>query len=442
MTPSSADARETTLIVRRAMTSFIVGSLAAFLLVAAGVIGMSALLSRQEAVRHAERVARGISAAVVAPLAGPALHQGDGEALARLDEAIRARMHDGTLYRVKVWEDRGDGVATILYSDDKRLTGRTFELDPEEQALFGTASTHAEISDLEKSENVFERDEAPLVEVYAGFTDASGSPLVFEAYFPAGYLTQDGWAIARQLLPLTLSALLLLELATLPLAFMLARRIAVLNAERRRALHLAEDATDGERRRIAQDLHDGVVQDLAGVGIALETAHRQLALRDPEADVTATVLRAGDIVRDDVAQLRSLLTDIYPVDVDDLHLVPAVRELTGSVAPGLSVTVDAPADLIVPQTTAVAAFRVIRESLRNVVRHAHARHVTVVLAQQGARLLVDVTDDGRGFDDTDERPLGHFGLRVLEDAVRAAGGELTVRSSPGSGATVSADLPL
>jgi signal transduction histidine kinase len=429
-------------LVRQALVRYVLASGAILLAVCFAMVALSVLLARQEAMSDAERGARAITDAIVTPLADDSIRAPGSEALVRLDRAIQARVQDGSIVRVKLWEPVGPTSGRILYSDDSRVVGRTYELEPEEYVLFGTTGTRTEISALEKAENQFERDADSLVEVYAGLLDASGRPLIFEAYFPTARVAEDAAAIARSVLPITVGGLLVLELATLPLAFLLARRIARLEGERRVALLKAQDASDDERRRIAQDLHDGVVQDLAGVGMALDTVGRQLARTGSPETTTSTVQRVGDIVRRDVLTLRTLITDIYPADIGDEHLVAAIRE----VPPQLDlrdavVSIDAPDQLVVSEATATVAYRVVRESLRNVAKHAEAQHVEVIIARTGDELTVVVRDDGAGFEPTSVGRSGHFGLRVLQDAVTEAGGTLSVSSQPGAGATVEAHLP-
>ncbi len=446
MTDEEIDATSARRIVRQALVRYAIGALAVLIVVSALAVWLSSILATQEALREAERTARAITEQIVAPLAGAPLERGDPTALGKLDAVVKTRMSDGSIYRVKVWRRLDGAQARILYSDDKRVMGRVFSLEPEESELFGTTGTQTNLSDLGKDENEFERPAGRLIEVYSAFSDESGAPLLFEAYFPANNLGTDARAIARQVLPLTLGALLLLALATLPLAVLMARRVARLEADRRHALYRAAAAPEEERRRISVDLHDGVVQDLAGVGMALDTLHRRLSSGNgstmSHVDLS-TVERARDIVQGDVGSLRSLITEAYAADIDGEHLVAGIEALAARLPhDGTVVSLDAPADLDVDKLHAVIAFRVVRESLRNATKHAGAQHIWIGLARSPRELRVTVADDGRGFDASAGVPEGHFGLRMIREAVETEGGTLVITSAAGSGTTVSAVLPV
>jgi signal transduction histidine kinase len=106
------------------------------------------------------------------------------------------------------------------------------------------------------------------------------------------------------------------------------------------------------------------------------------------------------------------------------------------------VTVEVDEPLTPSPVTARVAFRVVRESLRNVVKHSRATRASVRLHQDGDRLLVDVSDDGVGFQPEQGARPGHLGQQLLRDTVADAGGHLVVTSAPGEGTRVSAALPL
>src|SRR5207302_2440880 len=116
-----------------------------------------------------------------------------------------------------------------------------------------------------------------------GATDADGVPLVFETFWSDTVIAEDRQAIMDRLAPVTLGSLTLFAVAVFPLAISLGRRVDRTQSERNTMLRHAISAADLERRRIAQDLHDGVVQDLAGVAFALPSIRAQLA-PGPDAD--------------------------------------------------------------------------------------------------------------------------------------------------------------
>jgi signal transduction histidine kinase len=422
-----------------ALVRFMVSSVIALAVVAAITILWSAHVAEDEALRRAEATGRGVARGVIAPLITPALRSGDRAAMADLDRAARNRMADGSIYRVKVWtQDQ-----RVLYSDETPLIGQPFTLDEEDRELFGTDNASAEISDLRRPENRFERDEGRLVEVYAGFRGQDGTPLVFEAYLPFSQVNDAATVLQRQLLPLTLGSLGLLLVLLLPLAVSLARTAERAQRERNRMLSTSIAASDVERRRIARDLHDGVVQDLAGLGYALTAIADGLpgqSACEPARDGTRKAIR---ILRRDVDALRTLITDIYPPELEEGQLVPALAGMLRTVSPdGPRTSLIAPdsLDIDLGADASVLLYRVAREAVRNAVKHARASTVAVRLTVEPTHVTVSVTDDGVGMDG--EAAPGHLGLRLLADTVHDAGGTFTVESRPGEGVQVRASLPL
>ena len=144
-------------------------------------------------------------------------------------------------------------------------------------------------------------------------------------------LEAESRAQVRTLLPLTLGGPALLLVILLPLALSMARRIDDAGAERSALLRHAVAASALERRRIAGDLHDGVVQDLAGIGYALPAIRGSLPEGPDSDDARQKLDRVTEIVKRDVAALRSVITDIYPPDLHEGGLVPASQLLLNEV---------------------------------------------------------------------------------------------------------------
>jgi signal transduction histidine kinase len=228
---------------------------------------------------------------------------------------------------------------------------------------------------------------------------------------------------------------------TTPLLWGLTRRLDRTARDRERLLLAAVDASESERRRIARDLHDGVVQDLAGTSFALSAT-----ARDPETDVRTAERLApmSRSLRSSLRALRSLLVEIYPPDLGVDGLAAALEDL---VAPASSAGVGATVEVTgvdeASQDSVRLVWRVAQEAVRNSLRHADAGRLTVRVATAGDRLTLDVTDDGHGFPAQPDGPsdTGGIGLRALRDLVREAGGRLQVRSEPGAGTTVHLEVP-
>ncbi|QXC62375.1 ATP-binding protein [Aquihabitans sp. G128] len=419
------------------MLQFALAGLTALLIVGLAVSIASRRVGQREATLDARSESLVKGQALVEPVLTDGILARRSSAVAALDDVVREQVLDDTLVRVKVW--RADG--TILYSDESRLIGSRYDLGDEEREAMRDAKVEAEVSDLQRPENRFERAQGKLLEVYLPLRTPDGTVVLFEAYFRYETVSASGSRIWRSFAPVTLGSLIVLELVQIPLAWSLARRLRQRQLEREDLLNRALTSSERERRRIAQDLHDGVVQDLAGVSYALAAASR----RDGAA-TAAELESAGETVRSSIEALRTLLVEIYPPDLAQEGLGPALADLVGrSRATGLAVELDT-SGLVdqVPEAPAGLAYRTVQEALRNVVSHAAASSVLVRATSASGSLEVVVTDDGRGFDATVAPGTegGHLGLAGLAGLALDAGAELTVTSEPGTGTTIRLTAPI
>jgi signal transduction histidine kinase len=202
----------------------------------------------------------------------------------------------------------------------------------------------------------------------------------------------------------------------------------------------ALDASDLERRRIARDLHDGVVQELAGASFALSAAADAVRAEPGSSPATSASLdRVAAGVRHSIRSLRSLLVDIYPPSLHDEGLPAALTDLLAPLpGSGTQTTLNITPNLDLAPETSALVYRVAQEAVRNAQRHAGAAHLDVEVSRRVDRVVLVVQDDGQGFDPgVSEKAIadGHVGLRLLSDLVAEAGGELMIRSGPG-GTTV------
>jgi two-component system NarL family sensor kinase len=415
---------------------FAIAGLVALVFVVAFTAFASRRVGTEQAIDEAKQVAYVSSVGLVAPVLGDDLLTMERAALDRVDAVVREHVLRGSLVRVKIW--RSDG--TIVYSDEPRLIGERFALGDDERAVLTGGEQGAEVSDLSGPENRFET-ESKLLEVYSRTETPSGTPLLFEAYFRYSGVSEVGRHLWSQFAPTTIGALVVLQLVQIPLAWSMARRLQSAQRERERLLRSALDASDTERRRIASDLHDGVVQELTGVSLTLAAQGRGESIDRQQ------VLDASAAVRGAVKSLRSLLVEIYPPNLLDEGLQSALGDLLSGVA-GRGVETRLDVDLgettVGPEVSAVV-YRAAQEALRNVVTHSGAAHARVELRIGDGTLRLVVDDDGRGFSpgDIDARAaLGHVGLRTLAGLVADLGGTLDVRSAPGEGTRFAVTIPI
>jgi signal transduction histidine kinase len=431
-------------VVRKAVLRFLAWSLVALVIVGIATVAVSEHIARDEALRDAKLRGASMAHSVTAPLVDATVRAGDPDAVGRLATVVRNRMLDGSVNHVKIWSSDGQ----VIWSDDPSLTGRFYKLPPDAAPLFGTKQAVTDYSQLDRPEDELERQEGPLLEVFVGAYDADGVPVVVESHMSPDTMEADQQAIFAELLPLAIGSLLLFQLSIMPLSVSLARRVERSQRARADILRRALLSSELERRRLAQDLHDGVIQDLAGLSYMLPALLRSQEMStngngnghgNGNAEASERVL---SILQRDIASLRTLMTDIYPPDLSDGELADAVKELAHrSGGPELEVHVEVPAGLRLEPDTARLAYRIVREGLRNVVRHAGARTASVLVSPDGDDLLVRVTDDGQGFSSVDQKEDGHLGVTLLADSVRDAGGHLDLRPGADSGTVLEARFP-
>ena len=412
---------------------------AGFLTLVAVVIATSALsraAADDEAVKDARRLTRVLALSVAESSIPPGLVRGDPAAIDQLDRRVLDKLLVDDVQRIKIWDADG----TILYSDRTELIGSTYPLGDDERAILEHGGSDAEISDLDRPENRFDRDLGGLLEVYTRIESPEGQPLLFEAYFSNAEIEGQREEVLNRFLPITLGALFVLVIVTTPLMVLLTRRAARVGRERERLLQAALHASDAERLRIARDLHDGVVQDLAGSSYTLSTVSTRAGLPAPLAVELDDVSRS---LRTSMRALRSLLVEIYPPDLHTEGLAAALNDLVAPVAAaGIQVDLDVSGDEAASATAVALAWRVAQESVRNVARHAGASRMSVTVRREGDHLLLEVVDDGIGFDPDAQRPSGHLGLRGLDSLATDAGGTLVVTSAAGVGTTVHLEVPV
>lgn len=422
--------------VRRTVAQFALTGLVAVVLLGFVAVQLLRSSGTADAIAQAKRLARLAGDSIAAPRITPALLRGDPRALRAMDRALDRPIVRGPFVRVKIWDPTG----RIVYSDERRLVGARYPLDDEELSALRHGTLDAEVSDLSKPENRYERRYAKLLEVYGGIRGPSGRRLLFESYQPFSSVAASGRRTWLRFLPALLGVLVLLELVQVPLAYLLARRLREREHERAALLERALGASEAERRRIARDLHDGPVQTLAGVAFSLGAATGRLGGADQE--IHEIVGDAASQARQTMRELRSTLVDLYPANLRRSGLAAAIGDLLdGLAAEGLDARSDIPSELRLPADVEALLFRVARESLQNVRKHARASRVEVVVGTGGGRATLTIADDGRGFDAARARPESGFGLRLLADLVAEAGGEMRINSSPGEGTRVLVEVP-
>jgi signal transduction histidine kinase len=205
-------------------------------------------------------------------------------------------------------------------------------------------------------------------------------------------------------------------------------------------LRRALEASDAERRRIARDLHDSAVQDLAAVSFSLAGTSRRVA-GEGSGELADLLNEAAATTRHTMAGLRSLIVEIYPPNLHKEGLEAAITDLCASArSRGLNVVLDVTPGLELTEQAAATVYRIAQEAVRNTLRHSRAQGLSVSLIKNDGLVRLEVADDGRGFDNTMMASDGHVGLRLVSDLAREVGGRLEIRSEPGGGAVVRLEM--
>jgi two-component system NarL family sensor kinase len=437
---SSSIALESDRVTHRATVQFVVRSLAALLIVGIASFILASRIASREALRDAETRGEGFANGVAAPLVNDNLRAGDPGAIHRFERVMRHRLEVGNVTHIKVWDVDGH----VIWADQPQLTDRQFRFPPKVQERLGTDFT---ISGNPVAEAPQEGDDAAVAdmyEVYSSATDADGKPVVFETYWSGASIDSQYDYLLWRLAALSLGGLAVLIVVLVPLGLSLARRLARSMRERDRMLQHAVRSSELERRRMAQTLHDGVVQDLAGLAYLLPTVTKHAPDVAGGVAVRATLVEVTELVKKDIAKLRAIIADVYPPSLDAEGLGPALQDLAvWAGRDGLRVTVETHGVAKLDRGRARLAYRVVREGLLNVLHHAGASraHVNVQWSRRTG-LEVSVRDDGRGgaivIPDSES---GHVGLRVLHDVVADLGGRLTLGAAPEGGTELQASVP-
>jgi signal transduction histidine kinase len=425
--------------LRRAVIALVLTALSAFALVGVAAVVASRQIAERTALSEAERSAQTLSKVVFAP-AIPAVLEGDEDAHVRLDEAVRARKEHGGVARIKVWSREG----VVLYSDAPTAVGRKFPLDKDISLAIDHGTSQTAISDLSDDENFSEPREVlgdHLVEVYVPLVLESGGTLCLEVYTTTARVDRARTELTGSVVTYALLSLMLLVLAQLPISIGLIRRASRADAERRRLLANALTASERERQSIARDLHDGVVQDLAGVSYAMGALRTALP-PDTTPRARAAFDGVASTVRSAVSSLRTLMVDIYPPDLTATGLPFAIEELAKRLRRnGIDVSVKVDIGDQLRSELAAAIYRAVRECSSNIARHSGAGHAWIEIGADDRQLVVRVADDGHGLHPGDDPGPGHLGIQLVHDGIRELGGELTMGPRAEGGTEVVIRLP-
>jgi len=199
-----------------------------------------------------------------------------------------------------------------------------------------------------------------------------------------------------------------------------------------------------ERERFGMDLHDGIIQSVYAVGLTLE--HARLLLNDEPESASSRIDQAVHDLNSTIRDIRAYILDLRPRQMHNESVMEGIQRLVHEFKANtlIDVNLDGPADGMesLPGPQALALFHICQEALANIAKHAHARRVDVVLWRTNDRALLEIHDDGKGFNaDQIRHAIGH-GLSNMQTRATNAGGEVDITSDIGEGTTVLAWVPL
>jgi len=202
-----------------------------------------------------------------------------------------------------------------------------------------------------------------------------------------------------------------------------------------------------ERTRIACEIHDGLVQSLAGVGFKLELS-QQLIRKNPKASL-ATLRESKEQLKLAIQEARQVIFNLRPLQYDKMELIPGLTNYLKSYETQYHIktdfTVTGDEQILFPRTK-IFLFRIVQEALSNVVQHAKADRVSVQLTIDLEKLRVVISDNGVGFNMEqvlhNPEKWDHFGVRGIVERAKLVGGEATIDSKKGRGTQIVVEVPL
>ncbi|HEV8572554.1 MAG TPA: sensor histidine kinase [Actinomycetota bacterium] len=374
-----------------------------------------------------------------------------GDRYGQLQEFVRERVLRWPIIRLTIW--RSDGM--IVFSDDPSLVGKQLRLAETLKQAFRQSTPVSTIM-----EGVHSHGPHPMVKHLDTYV-----PVFFDANEPGGIpvamvqVSQDYTGIQSEVrrlfrtVTMTLVAgLAFLYVSLLPIMVRVSRTLSHQNArleeqaqERRRLLDTVLRTSEEERRLLAAELHDGPIQRLAGLGYRLERARNRLERGNPES-ATPLLAELQEGLSEETRRLREMMAELRPPVLDQRGLDSALRDHAAAFERswGVGCVVRSSLEQRLDPDVETVLYRVAQEALANVAKHAHAGRAWVSLRARNGSVILEVGDDGIGFDPlyaTSNGSRDHFGLTAMRERVEMAGGRWEIQSSPGDGTRVVAEFP-
>lgn len=421
-------------LLRSPLTQFLVIGFLTVIVVAVGSNYLADRAALDEAIEEAQRTTEVLAKSVAEPALPDNILKGTQGVFDRIDRDLRFYLLDVDQVRGVSISD-ADGV--ILYSSEPSQFSETLALDRDQVEVLDEGGSGSQIIDPRRSDTQAggaDQGTDGTIQTYTRIESPKGRPLLFVTYYSLEGIEARQAEIFDSFRWIAVGPVVLLILPVTVILRLLTQQVTRGAKERERLLRSAIDASDAERRRIARDLHDGVVQDLAGTAFSVSAIARET--QTPESSRT-TLQTASSALRDSLKSLRSLVAEIHPPDLHADGLPAALDDLIApAAAAGIQASVSIDGVAQANDAEAALVWRVAQEAVRNALRHSGATTLAVTVRGNHESLALDVVDDGAGFDPDNVTDPNRYGLRGLRSLVRDVGGELEVISAPGEGTTV------
>jgi signal transduction histidine kinase len=213
----------------------------------------------------------------------------------------------------------------------------------------------------------------------------------------------------------------------------------------RRLLHQTISAQESERRRLAGEIHDGIVQSMVGISYRLQALEKKFEAGADE-ELMDNIRQLEEQLNNNIKELRELLLGLRPPLLDDMGLYAALEAHLKkfSTANRVQVSLQIPEEKPpISRDAQINLFRIIQEALNNIEKHAEAEHVTIEIDNTPQKLYLRIIDDGKGFSPQKARgKSGNLGIANMRERTELLGGVLKIKSEPGRGTGISCDIPL
>ncbi|MEJ7832638.1 MAG: sensor histidine kinase [Nocardioides sp.] len=426
-------------LLRSPLTQFL---LIGFLTVVAVAVGSNYLAERaalEEAIEEAQRTTEVLATSVAEPALPTGIIKGSRGAVDRIERELLEFLIVEQVEGVLIADV--DGV--IVYSSVETLVTKTLPLDRDQVQVLRQGGSGSQVIEPGRSDTQAggaAQGADGTIQTYTRIDSPQGRPLLFVVYYSLDGIEARQSEIFASFRWIAVGPVVLLILPVTVILRLLTRQLNRGAKERERLLRSAIDASDAERRRIARDLHDGVVQDLAGAAFSVSAV-----AREPQTTGSSrtTLQAASSALRDSLRSLRSLVAEIHPPDLHPEGLPAALDDLIApAAAAGIQASVSVDGMRHANDAEAALVWRVAQEAVRNALRHSGATTLAVTVRGDNGTLALDVVDDGSGFDPDSVTDPNRYGLRGLRSLVRDVGGELEVISAPGEGTKVRMEVSI